>query len=183
MTVQATLKGFGAPIEMQDWAAERSFLEVWQECPRGDWLISVLAASPLDGKVLTLAALDCAEPCLRYVRGSTYALLNAAACAKNWAKGLAGVQVVKLAVQQAGDEENEEAPKIVQNFTPEQGRLSGMARYAIRSAAHSAIGRLDAQNAVYAASECGAEDTTLAVSAARIRARVGYDAARTALGL
>lgn len=178
------LAALGAPIEMREWAADMGFAQIWQECPRGDWLIAVLAAAPLDGKLLTHAAIDCAEPCLIYVRGPTYALRNAIACAKNWIMGMAGLPLVKLAVQQAGEEENAVVNTVAEMRDPALRQLSGMARYALRSAAHSAVARPDAQNAVAAAAECGIDKlATLAASADRIRARIAYDAARQALGV
>lgn len=180
--MQPVLVRLGAPIEFQDWADAKGLLEIWQECPRGDWMMGMLVPV-LAGPKLSLAALDCAEPALKFCRGPTYAIRNAVTCLRNWAKGMAGMPTLTLAIQQANAENTAAATmNTTELIGPQTRRLNEFARYAVLSACHSAVTPPDAQNAVYAAGECS-EETSLAVSADRIRARFTMEEVQHALGV
>ena len=175
----------GAPAEYQDWAHDLDLVEGWVQCRRGDWMMAVLVATQVDGKLITRAAIDCAEPCEKHVKGARQSLRDALICAKDWCAGLCRIEQVQLAVRMAMEEGH-----IVVNTTdalrdPNARVLHDMARYAMCAAAHSAIARADAINAVSGAGQCSGAfgDTALEVSALRIRVRFPLDVVQAALGL
>jgi hypothetical protein len=71
--VSSILRQFGACQGALDWLAANqrpTFLEVWNECPRGDWLIWLAARAGIDRRLIVLAACDCAETSVSYVPAS-----------------------------------------------------------------------------------------------------------------
>jgi hypothetical protein len=178
------LAALGAPSELIEWAADKSFAQVWNECPRGDWMMAMVAPG-LKRESLVLLALACAEPALKYVKGSTYTLHNATVCARNWCKGMANAQLLSLAIKQANEEHQHDMQSVINTTdrmkNPVAHQASDFARYGILAAVNSAMSPPDAQNAVMAVSQCQM-DTTLARSAEVIRTMVSLDDARKAFG-
>jgi len=181
--VADVLKGFGMSEEFWSFAIGRSFEQVWSDCERGDQMAALLTACGFDRKKLTLVAVACAEPVLGQVKGSTYALTNAIGCARNWASGTARIDLVALAMKQAGDEQGKHTQDAARMDNPRAFVVSDFARYAVLAAVNSAIAPADASNAVYAASETGQKETTLIASADRIRSMVTASEVAAKIGL
>jgi len=91
---QHLLEKLNACTEARDWARGKSLVEVWQQCERGDWLLWLCAR--MAGEVgwptrndVTLAACDCAETALRYVKPGEDRPRLAIECARRLVAGLA----------------------------------------------------------------------------------------------
>jgi hypothetical protein len=181
--VADALGKLGMPAEFCAWSAGRTVEQVWLECERGDHMAALLTACGFDRKRLTLAAVACAEPAMTKVKGSTYALANAIGCARNWAAGTARLELVALAMKQAGEEMGKHNQDPARMDNPRSFTVSDFARYAVLAAVNSAIAPADASNAVYAASETGQAETTLMASSDRIRSLVQASEVAAKLGL
>ncbi len=87
------LKKLGACEDMVIWASEQQNLEkAWQNCERGDWMLWLAGktAGPSGDtrrKKLVLAAVECAELSISYVRARENRPAKALRIARDWAIG------------------------------------------------------------------------------------------------
>ena len=88
------IRSFRACEEACDWAKGKSLAEVWEQCERGDWLLWLCGRMadkpgwPTRNEVI-LAACDCAETALKYVKPGEDRPRLAIECARRFAAGLA----------------------------------------------------------------------------------------------
>jgi hypothetical protein len=90
----------------KDWAIGKSFAEVWNTCDRGDWLLWL--ASQMIGKEgwfdhnqIVLAAIECAESCLKYIAKDKSQPKECLDIVRLWIAGKATLDEVKIAASAA----------------------------------------------------------------------------------
>jgi len=100
------LKSLGACEEARLWARRKTLKKVWESCERGDWLLWLCAR--MIGKPgwpthqeIVLAACDCAETALQYVKKGKDRPRIAIETARRWADGKATLQEVRAAADAA----------------------------------------------------------------------------------
>ena len=100
------LRRIGACSEAREWAKGKDFAQVWEQCERGDWLLWLCGRmSDKDGwptrQQVVLAACDCAETALKYVKAGEDRPRKAIETARLWAEGKATIQEVRTAADAA----------------------------------------------------------------------------------
>jgi hypothetical protein len=65
--------------------------ELWESCPRGDWMLWLAAKAGVDRKQIVLAACTCARLALEHVKPGETRPLAAIEAAEKWARGEEGV--------------------------------------------------------------------------------------------
>jgi len=148
------LKKLNACGDAVKWVGDRDMQTAWAECERGDWMLWLAAKIGVDRKLLVLAACDCAEPALAYVREGEDRPRIAIETARLWCEGKA---------------------------TNEEVRSAAVAAYAASTAASTAA-YAAASTAAYAsavaavaaaaAADAAAHSASLKLSANKVRGRI-----------
>lgn len=89
-----------ACAESRAWAAGTPGTpeELWDTCPRGDWLLWLVTRAGVDRRVVVLAACDCAETATPHLTDSAREpALAALEVTRRWARGEASQQAVRNA--------------------------------------------------------------------------------------
>jgi hypothetical protein len=150
--IEAKLRELGSYDDLASFAAR--FGDDWQalfeQCPRGDWLLALAARLGADRRALTLAAISCAREALTYLPTGDATLEAALASAGAWAAGRADEAACR------------EAAARVAALPPQADAVADMAVQAVAAAltcpheppaaAHAAA--CAAQAAVLAAGDC-----------------------------
>jgi hypothetical protein len=71
--------------------------ELWDECPRGDWMLWIAARAGCDQRSVVHAACDCAESVLAYIPAGEERPRRAIEVARRWARGEATLDDVRAA--------------------------------------------------------------------------------------
>jgi len=88
--------------EIMTWVGDRDSAQMWAECTLPEWLLLYAAdLVPLEG--LVLAACDCAQTALRYVREGDERPREAIEAARDWATGDRDIHSVKYRARRAGE--------------------------------------------------------------------------------
>ena len=100
------LQSLHACSEAIEWASDKDLSQVWEQCPRGDWLLWLsgkMADKPgwPTRKDVVLAACACAERALKYVRKGEERPRIAIETARRWAQGQAEISEVRAAAAAA----------------------------------------------------------------------------------
>ena len=87
---QQLLRSLHACEEARTWAKGKTLAEIWEQCERGDWLLWLCGRMcGTDGwptrQELVLAACDCAERALKYVKKGEVRPRIAIETARKWA--------------------------------------------------------------------------------------------------
>ena len=95
-----------ACAEAREWAKGKSLAEVWAECNRADWLCWLTGR--MEGKAgwptrkqIVLAACDCAELALPFVKKGEERPRKAIETARAWVRGEASIDEVRTAAAAA----------------------------------------------------------------------------------
>ena len=100
------LRKLGACEAARAWAKGKSLAEVWEQCERGDWLLWLCARMlgkegwPTHPQII-LAACDCAETALKYVKLGEERPRIAIETARRFAAGSATINEVRTAAYAA----------------------------------------------------------------------------------
>jgi hypothetical protein len=102
MPLKQSLIDLGACPDAIKWIGRRrSAAKAWAECPRGDWMLWLLARTigrTTDGRRRVVsAACECARLALPYVSAGDLRPLRAVETAEAWAAGQVPLQEVRLA--------------------------------------------------------------------------------------
>jgi hypothetical protein len=96
----ALLETLSACSEARTWAKGKDFADVWNSCERGDWLLWLSGRMSgkkgwPTGQQVVLAACDCAETALKYVKAGEDRPRIAIETARKWARGEATLDKVR----------------------------------------------------------------------------------------
>ncbi len=91
------LQQIDACDEAIEWVGSRSAAEAWRDCPRGDWMLWLLARVGADRRRIVLAACECARTALPYVPEGEDRPRIAIETAEAWARGEATTEQVRAA--------------------------------------------------------------------------------------
>ena len=91
----------GACREAVEWAGTRTIAQAWAECPRGDWMLWLLARLDADRQRIVRAACQCARLALPYVPSDELRPLAAIETAEAWTRGEATLVQVNAAAAAA----------------------------------------------------------------------------------
>jgi hypothetical protein len=97
------LQQIDACDEAIEWVGSRSAAEAWRDCPRGDWMLWLLARVGADRRRIVLAACECARMALPYVPEGEDRPRIAIETAEAWARGEATTEQVRAAAVPAAD--------------------------------------------------------------------------------
>ena len=150
------LSSLSACHEASEWAGGKDLKTVWETCERGDWLLWLCVR--MIGKEgwpsrqdVVLAACDCAEPALRYVRVGEDRPRKAIETARAWARGEATIEEVRETRRAASDAAARAASDaFAAAYAFTSGRIAATAAYAdatAYAAATSAYATSTAANA------------------------------------
>jgi hypothetical protein len=103
MRFKDQLEGLGACKEAVEWVGDRDLTTAWEECVRGDWMLWLAARLKVGRKLVALAACDCAEPSLKFLREDEGRPAAALGCVRAWCVGEATLTEVKVAASEAAD--------------------------------------------------------------------------------
>lgn len=94
----------GACIEARTWAEGISLAEAWATCPRGDWMLQLLARyGDIPRKTLVAIACDCAEPALVFLPPQEERPAECVATVRRWLRNEATLEEVRsVAARTAG---------------------------------------------------------------------------------
>ena len=93
--LRALLKRKSACQDAVDWIGKRAPKQAWDTCSRGDWMLWLAGRIGIDRKLLVLAACDCAEPALKFVRKGEDRPAQAIRTARLWCGGKATLKEVR----------------------------------------------------------------------------------------
>ena len=164
------LTSLDACLQAREWAKGKSLQSAWKTCKRGDWLLWLsghMADKPgwPTRNEVVLAACDCAETALRYVKAGDDGPRKCIATVRAWADGKASLYDVGTARRAAAA-----SAASYTSYTSADAAADAAASYAAAAAADAAAASY-ASYAADAAAAASAADAAAAASAA--------DAART----
>jgi hypothetical protein len=96
MTTSDLLKKLKACLEAREWAKDHPDIkDAWEKCPRGDWMLWVLAMSGYDHKRLVYTTCQCARLALPYA--ASPAVEECIQTTEAWTRGEATIEEVAQA--------------------------------------------------------------------------------------
>jgi hypothetical protein len=150
---------------------------LWAECPRGDWMLWLVARAGVDRRLVVLAACDCAEPALEYVPDGEDRPRQAIEVTRAWCRGEAELEDVRAAALAA-------YAAYAARAADAYAALAADA-YAYAARAADAYAAADCAAAYAAAADAAdaatARTTSLAHSADIVRARIPWPTVAAAL--
>lgn len=178
----------GAPAEMVGWAAEAELdiERVWEECPRGDWLIALAVRAGVERRAVVRATASCARLALARIPEDDKRARKALEAAEQWAESGLKASACWAAAFGAAD-----ARGSYQSSDPAASAAAGAAAataFACDEAADDAywMERAYPIEAVRCAADAltGAalsEEEAQQLLAQRVRSRLGWDVVHVAL--
>jgi hypothetical protein len=172
--VSAWLARQQATRDVVSWAesAASDFAQLWEACPRGDWMLAIAARAHASTDALCLAAAECARSCLYVLPEGAHPARDALDVLEGWARG-AQPRAALSAASAAVDQVESDDPAVVAAI--EAVRCALGAASDPESAAGAAANA--AQAAVYSVGDCAmmpALRESQATSAARVREVIGF---------
>jgi len=162
------LRKIGACEDASVWAKGKSLQEAWDSCERGDWLLW-LCGKMADKKgwptrkQVVLAAVECAEPALKYVRQGENRPAECLRIVREWCAGNASIEQVREARNAAYAAAYAAADAAVYDAADDAADAAAYA--AVYDAADAAADAYAAADAAYAA----ARNKSLKESADKVR--------------
>lgn len=85
MRVDEVLEQLGMHPELVAWSSSRTgLLQLWEECPRGDWLLALATRVGVDRRLVVAAAGDCAQMAQCFIPRTDTRPAMALAMAQKW---------------------------------------------------------------------------------------------------
>jgi hypothetical protein len=174
MTPIEMIRATGACDSSVQWVEARpdcTLAELWDECPRGDWLLWLAVRAGVDRRLVVLAACDCAALALAHVPAREQRPRVAIETARRWARGESTVEEVRAAAGDAEDACFDATPNYSAALAAVAAHSAALVDYDTIDAVDVSCAARDAACAVYAASRL-AHEVTLARCADIVRARI-----------
>lgn len=152
MRPAALLEARGAHRDLVAWAdAFAGWRELWDACPRGDWLLGMAARLGAADRAVVAGAVACAELALDHLEGADPRALAALEAARAFAAGRLGAAASVSAARAAEDLAAETADPVAQAATL---AIVAAARAAGSPDVASAAAAQVVQATVFAAGDC-----------------------------
>jgi hypothetical protein len=183
------LDRFGVCPPGAEWLAkQKSYEQAWNDCYRGDWMLTIAQEAGVDLKILTKAKVECAKLVERLMTDERS--INALRIAERFAEGKATLDELRVAAAGASDATADAFDAAAASDAP-------VYAYAASLAADAALAAADTESACTAATATTAATTDAAGTAAKIDAKaetlkkcadicrkyINFDAIATGLGL
>ncbi|MFW5925877.1 MAG: hypothetical protein ACOCV4_06900 [Myxococcota bacterium] len=157
MTPSERLEALGAHHDLVDWSrAATDWRQLWDTCPRGDWLLAIASRAGADHRAVVRAACDCARLALEHAPDGEPAVLEAIETAESWAARPATDPTASGAPCEAAAEAAEAAAALASDPAAQAAMVAAAA--AARSTADPGVAATAAasaaQAAVFDAGEC-----------------------------